>query len=156
VGELFIHVILLTVSYLPCAPHPQSPLSVPSPSPNSPQVTTLAVTTTGARAAASKPMTTVVLSLAQPDSRYASGKLNEPWVDMYLYIAKDNNDGRPLEFKEVGVCLNGPTPSSLVLLFLRFSVRYGVPLHWPVQQSNSRVLYFPISSPDTPLQRQPV
>ncbi len=66
----------------------------------------MSVTTAGARAAAArlvKPTATVVLSLAQPDSRYAGGEVEDPWIDMYLYIARDSNDGAPLAFKEVGV-----------------------------------------------------
>jgi hypothetical protein len=78
----------------------------------------MAVATIGAKAAMVKTMTKVVLSLAQPDSRYANLEDGEKWVDMYLYIARENEpekkDGnnaeqghptppRPLEFKEVGV-----------------------------------------------------
>jgi hypothetical protein len=82
----------------------QSTTLDPSTTSPAPQDTTLALTTVGARAAAAnppKPTTTVVLSLAQPDTRYAGGEGKIPWQDMYLYIAKD--DGSQLEFKEVGV-----------------------------------------------------
>ncbi len=110
----------------------------------------MAVTTTGAKAAAANPampMTTVVLCLAQPDIRYAGGdpESKDSWVDMYLYIAKENNDGSPLEFKEVGV----QRPAHLPITFISFQLA-------SLSHSISGILYFCFPCRHSPLQNSAV